>query len=237
MPAQWVTQRVATLLPITLQGVNGTLWQGSAQRVVWQNLQLRQVQWDFQALALLRGQAAVSLQAQWASGGTLDADCALGVTGAVQCERVNLADIPAQSLAPYLQRYQIPALRGQWQAALTDVAWAQGSIPRANGTLTWQQAGITQSPQVFGDYKADLTANAAGGQQLTLSSAPDAALTLDGTGQLQTDGQYQFTLNLKPTPTAAPQLSQGLGLIAGKPQADGHYRLERQGGIKGVRLD
>ena len=229
LPAHWVTQRAATLLPVTLQGVGGTLWQGSAHSVVWQNVRLRQVQWDFQALALLRGKAAVNVQAQWAAGGTLDAACALGVTGAVQCEQVKLTDIPAQSLAPYLQRYQIPPLRGQLQAALTDVAWARGSIPQANGTLTWQQAGITLSPQVFGDYNAVLTADEASGQQLTLSSAPDAALTLDGTGQLQPDGKYQLTLNLQPIPTAAAQLSQGLSWIAGAPQADGRYRLEKQG--------
>jgi general secretion pathway protein N len=231
VPAHWVTQRAAMLLPVTLQGVSGTLWQGSVHSVIWQNVQLRRVQWDFQVLALLRGKAAVNVQAQWVAGGTLNAICALGVTGAVQCEQMNLADIPAQSLSPYLQRYQIPPLRGQLQAALTDVAWKQGSIPQANGTLTWQQAGITQSPQVFGDYNAILTVDEESGQQLTLSSAPAAALTLDGSGQWQPDGKYQFALNLQPIPTAVSQLSQGLSWIAGAPRADGRYHIEKQGSL------
>lgn len=229
IPAHWVTQRAATFLPVTWQGVSGTLWQGSAHRVIWQEVRLRQVRWDFQAMALWRGNALVSVQAQLDTGGTLDALCGLDIRGSVRCEQVKLTDIPAQSLATYLQRYQIPPLRGQLQIALEKVTWAQGSLPVANGKLTWQQAGITQLPQVFGDYDALLTVDNAGIQQLTLHSAPDAALTLDGTGQLQADGSYQLTLNLQPTPAVAAQLSQGLSWIAGAPQADGSYRIATQG--------
>jgi Bacterial type II secretion system protein N. len=112
VPAHWVTQRAATVLPVTLQGVSGTLWQGSAHSVVWQNMRLRQVQWDFQALALLRGKAAVNVQAQWAAGGTLDAACAFGVTGAVQCEQVKLVDIPAQSFSPVFTALSNPTIAG-----------------------------------------------------------------------------------------------------------------------------
>ena len=228
VPAQLITERLQGKLPVDLQDVSGTLWQGSASSLTWQTTQLRNLQWAISFPALLKGQLAADLQAQLATGGKFAGTCGIGFTRQVQCHALTLNDIPAQSLAPYLQNFMLPELRGTFQADLEQLTLTQ-PLPRASGKITWQDAGTQLAPQTFGTYTADLSEGDNASQQISLNSAPNAAFNASGQVNLQTDGSYHYTLNLKPDASVGADVKQFLDAAVGTAQTDGTYHLDKQG--------
>lgn len=228
IPARLVTERLPAELPVKLQGVSGSLWQGSATSLHWQNVQLQDVEWNLQLAALLKGQLAASLRAHLAQGGEIEGDCGISFGGTLHCSDLNVTGLPAQALAPYLQHLMIPPLRGQFQATLDSLEWDRENLPQVSGQLEWQEAGIQLNPQSFGQYSATLSVDADNQQQISLASAPDAAFTLDGQTTVQPDRHYQTNVNIKPGRDVDAGVKQFLGMM-GKPQPDGSYRVEQQG--------
>lgn len=229
LPAKLVLDHLPASIPLRLQNVTGTLWQGSASHVTWQQLSLRNVQWDLQWGALLGGQLALTWQAQPTAGGSAKGTCSISLSRQIACTDLEIAALPAQAATPYLQRYHIPALRGTFQAQLATLAWQAGTTPHATGQLEWRDAGSSLAPQTFGNYRIMLTTDDGGTQQATFSSAPDAAFAASGTASLQTTGDYQINLDLTPDASVPPPITQGLGMMLGTPQADGRFHLEKQG--------
>lgn len=229
IPARLVTNLLPANLPIKLQGVSGSLWQGYANSLSAPNLQLRDVEWDLQFAALFKGQLAAELRGQLAQGGKIDGLCSINALGNVQCSNLNVTDLPAQALSPYLQRLMVPPLRGQFQASLDSLSWDRENLPQGSGRVEWQEAGVQLTPQNFGQYSAILSMDADDNQQISLTSAPDAAFALDGQITVKPERQYQTNINIKPGQNTDPGIKQFLGFIGGKPQPDGSYRLEQQG--------
>ncbi|MDD5391772.1 MAG: type II secretion system protein N [Thiothrix sp.] len=228
LPAHLLTDRLPAGLPLTLQGVSGSLWQGSASNVSWQQLQLRNVQWDLHLSALFKGQLAAGLQAQL-EGGDLKGTCGVTFAGKLHCRELTLTDLPAQALQPYLQGFM--PLRGKLQADLASLDWAKNTRPNISGQLEWQEAGVQMNPRAFGNYTAVFSVDSAGVQQISLNSAPEAAFALDGQGSVQVDGAYQLSAGLRPNGALDEDIKQFMAISVGMPQADGSYHLEKQGNV------
>ena len=228
LPASLVARLLPANLPVTLDGIGGTLWQGQIAQVQWQNWQLQNVRWQLKPAALFKGQAAAMLQAELAQGGQIDTDCGLSISGKVICAPFNLDNFPAQTLNPYVQRWMVPPLKGTFQARLTSLTAQSGHLPQLVGHLTWQNAGISLNPQSFGNYTAILSMGDNEQQNAQISAAPEANFQLDGNLSLQTDGQYKTNLTLKPV-NSDPMTTAFLSGALGSPQPDGSYLINRSG--------
>lgn len=229
LPAKLVLDQLPIGIPLRFHNVTGTLWQGFASHVTWQQLSLRNVQWDLQWRALLGGQLGLTWQAQPAAGGSAKGTCGISLSRQITCTDLEIIALPAQAATPYLQRYRIPALRGTFQAQLATLTWQAGTIPRITGQLEWRDAGSSLTPQTFGNYRIMLTTDDDGTQQATFHSAPDAAFTVGGTARLQTTGDYQISFDLTPDASVPTPIIQGLGMVLGTPPTDGRFHLENQG--------
>lgn len=229
LPASLLVKALPANLPLQLQGVGGTLWQGYASRLTVQQLSLNNVQWDLRLLPLLKGHLAAQLSAQPAAGGAIDGLCSLTLSGALHCNPLSLTDLPATALTPYVQRLMVPPLSGQFQANNLDLSWDRQSLPHISGSVEWQEAGVQMLPQRYGTYTAQLNAGENSSQQISLASAPDAAFALDGNITLQADGQYQSLINLKPGNSIDDGTKQFLSNFIVQPQPDGTYRIQEQG--------
>lgn len=229
IPARLVTDRLPESLPAKLQGVSGSLWKGYANSLNAPNLQLRDIEWNLQLSSLFKGQITAELRGRLAQGGKVDGLCGMSFTGNVQCSNLNITDLPAQALSPFLQRLLVPPLRGQFQASLDSLNWDLENLPQGSGRVEWQEAGVQMAPQSFGQYSAILSLDADNNQQISLTSSPDATFALDGQITVKPERQYQTNINIKPSQNADPGAKQVLGFMGGKPQPDGSYRLEQQG--------
>ncbi len=228
IPARLVLGRLPDDLPLKLQGINGSLWEGSATSLRAQNLQLRDVQWNLQPTSLFKGQAAAKLKGNLPQGGDVEGVCGISFSGKVQCHDLLVNNLPANTLTPYLQSLLIPPLRGQFQANLDSLTWDRENPPQASGHIEWQEAGIQLDPNSYGQYSAILSMDADDSQQVSLTSAPDAAFSLDGRMTLQADRQYQLNINVKPGRNVQTGF---LGVIGAQQQPDGSFRIERQGSL------
>lgn len=229
LPAALLMKVLPQSLTSPIQGVSGSLWQGSANVVTIQGLPLRNVRWTLHASNLLKGQIAAHILANPAPGGMLEGDCAINWRKTLNCTDMKLSDIPVQVLTPYVQRLMIPPLSGTLQADLTSVVVEQNTLPQINGRVEWQSAGVQLASQRFGNYTAQLTPTANNDLRIILGSAADAAFAVDGMVNLQANGQYQSNISLKPTSPLEPMVSQVLGTFMGPAQPDGSYKVSQQG--------
>ncbi len=229
LPASLVLSKRPADSPVQLQGINGTLWQGGATTLSSQGVQIRNLQWDLHSSALLSGKLAADLRGELAQGGQFDGICSLNLAGTLQCTPLNISNLPAQALAPYLQSLMIPPLSGTFQANLSNLEWDQQTFPQLSGHGEWQGAGVQMMPQRFGTYTAIINSAENNAQRISLASAPDAAFALNGTITLQADGKYQSELNLKPGSSIDAGTKQFLASFIVPPQADGTFQIREQG--------
>jgi general secretion pathway protein N len=229
LPASLILTRLPADLAAQPQGISGSIWQGAAETIDIQGVQIRNLQWDLQATALLKGQLAAQLRGSLAQGGQFEGNCGMTLAGAVHCTALNVTALPAQTLTPYLQGFMVPPLSGTLQLQLASMDWAKPALPRINGHVEWQEAGILMNPKRYGTYTAILSNGEDKIQQINLASAPNAAFSLNGNTTIQADGQYQTHLNLKPGNTINAATTQFLNSFVSPPQADGSYKIERQG--------
>lgn len=229
LPASLVLSKLPADLPVQLQGINGTLWQGGAASLSSQGVQINNLQWELRLSPLLKGHLATDLRGNLAQGGQFDGTCNINLGGTLHCAPLNLSNVPAQALAPYLQSLMIPPLSGTFQANLNDLEWDQQTLPQLSGHGEWQGAGVQMMPQRFGNYSAIISSGENNAQQISLASAPDAAFTLSGTVTLQENGQYQSELNLKPGSSIDEGTKQFLTSFIVPPQPDGSYQIREQG--------
>lgn len=233
LPASLILSKLPADLPVQLQGINGTLWQGGAATLRSQGVQINNLQWDLRLSPLLKGHLAAALHGNLAQGGKFDGICNINLVGALRCAPLNLSNVPAQALAPYLQSLMIPPLSGTFRASLSNVEWDQQTLPRLSGHGEWREAGVQMAPQRFGTYTAIISAGENGTQQISLASAPDAAFSLNGTVSVQANGQYQSQIELKPGGSVDEGTKQFLSNFIVQPQPDGTYRIQEQGQLPG----
>lgn len=236
LPASLLAKLLPASLPVQMQDVGGTLWQGHAIQVTWQNQTLKQLQWHWHAWPLLQGKVAMELTALPAAGGVVEANCTWGLLNhRLQCDPLAFKDIPASVLNPYAQRLLVPPLSGAFQGNALAVAWQAGQqgLPAVQGEIIWQGAGVQMLPQRYGDYRVNMATAADGLLTLDVSSAPDAAFTVDGGVKVQPNGRFDTLLNLRPTPQVDANTKQFLSSFIVRPQPDGTYRIQLQGQVPG----
>ncbi|MFN3786271.1 MAG: type II secretion system protein N [Thiothrix sp.] len=229
LPASLLLKALPADLPLQVQGIGGTLWQGYIDRLTWQTLSLNSIDWKLHSAALRQGKLAAHLSVQLAAGGTLQGDCAWALSGTLQCANLSLSKLPAAALAPYTQQLLIPPLSGHFQGDNLSLTWRQGTLPQLNGQLEWQEAGVQMLPQRYGTYRATLSSNPDSSIHITLSSAKAAAFTVDGTVSVRADGQYQSQIHLKPEASVDAGTKQFLASFIAAPQPDGTFQIREQG--------
>jgi|GEM_PF-2768624 len=229
LPAKLVLAQLPADLPVQLQGIYGTLWTGGASSLSAQGIQLNNLQWDLQTRALLKGKLAADLRGSLAQGGDIDGLCSINLAGTLNCAPLNLSNLPAQVVSPYLQNLMIPPLSGTFHANFNSVAWDRQTLPQLSGHGEWREAGVQMLPQRYGNYTAIISSGENDAQQISLASAPEAAFGLNGTITLEANGQYQTQLDIKPGNSIDEGTKQFLTSFIVPPQADGTYQIREQG--------
>lgn len=221
LPASLITPRIEgwTQGSVTLSNPAGRVFAGSATvRLRLPGLTpitLERVEWDWQALALFRGQLAVSLRAG-ASGLTATAEFARSPMA--WHVRNASADGPASALS------SLHSLLGAWNPA-GRVALSVPSLRidgagfMGSGTVEWREAALALSPaQPLGSWRLALTGEG-GPAKLTLSTQR-GPLSLTGSGTISPGGKAAFSGEAKAEAGREADLATLLATI-GPRRADG----------------
>ena len=211
---------LAAVLPgeqLIMQGFAGTLWQGSASRVLLQlpagYFHLGSVQWSLDPLSLLALAPRLSLRSAW--GGQL-IDGELVLRGQQEIDVINLE---GQVAAELLRHFAPVSIDGMFSLQIAQLQLRNGLPYSGDGRLVWQNAAW-QSPQGLVHL---------GSYALEFKQAPQEALLAEVvtlSGPLQANGEielqerhYQLDILLGSEDTLDNQLRGMLSLIAA-PEGD-----------------
>lgn len=211
---------------LKLAQLEGTVWSGRAGVVAYRQTMLGQATWQASPFALLIGKASLTALLQ-NEHGYLQSRVAAPLTGG----SVNLSAVegrlPVMELARFAP-YLPVVLEGVVSLDLPSfVVDSTSRIVAAEGKVIWHQAGMSSPQQlVLGDLQLSL--HTEGEQVVGDISDGGGPLKVNGALQLSPDGGYRINGTVSAAPDAPATLVQSLGWL-GKPDAQGHYRLNYSG--------
>ncbi|UTV27626.1 type II secretion system protein N [Photobacterium atrarenae] len=228
VPISWVWQQMPQVRGLTLSGLDGTPWQGSAAQIVWQGQNFGRVQWQMDIAALLSAQAAFDVRFGQGSDLNLIGRGRVGYRAEGPFAENLLVSLPAQQAMAYA-RVPVPiSLAGNLELTVRDYQYQAPFCDTLNGTLAWTSGGITTPMGALnpGSALADLSC----AQGKVVASANQSSPDVSSQWQAELTPSRQYVLNgwFKPGAAFPAQLGQQLKWL-GNPDPKGRYQLNYRG--------
>ena len=212
---------------LKLEGVNGTVWNGSVQRLVNNNLDLGGVSWKVNPLKSL---ASLSLKAAFTiNGKQLTAD---GIAALTPGTTIVLDNTNFEMDAATLNQFQKQAnLSGELQGVIQHAEFTaskEKQLPVIKADIDWKQGAVNSMLLKLppGDYHFIISPDENG--LLIKPSSSEAPLELSGVIHLSKDWVYQPDLKVK----SKDRGISGLLKLAGKAQPDGSVLINKSLDLK-----
>lgn len=192
---------------ITISGIQGSVWHGSANEAAVSGIYMRDVEWRLNALRLFTGKLSYSVAATPVSG-FLESDISIGFSGAL-----TLSDLTAAlPLDLFASVSGIPGLQGDVSLTFQRVEIVDGLAIAADGTV---QIANLVVPIVgrdsLGAYKAEFfTQN--NGISASIEDT-DGVLDLAGSLQVRTDRSYEFIAQVIAKPETPQSIRKQLQFL------------------------
>ncbi len=230
MPAAPVLSQLHRFLPsVSIQGISGSLWDGSAAAItINRQYTLNNTDWNFRGWHLFKGEVSAQINThyqQQAVSGNFD----IHPSGKITAHNVN-AGMEAATLAQ-LARLPLAELSGRVSLKIDQLEWQQGRVPHAVGRLQWNNAAVTVAETArLGDIVIALTKNQKWPLHASISNR-GGEIKLEGEANVSEDGNYSLNLNMLPDKSASSNVRSSLSMIA-KPRPNGSYQLNNNGNLK-----
>ena len=193
---------------ITLSGIDGSVWGGTAREASASGVYVRDVRWRFKPLSVFTGKLAYAIEAS-PSSGFVDGNIAVGLTGTV-----TMSDVKGSMPIKALQRaVAIPGISGEVNLQFERLQLADGLPVAADGSLEVANlvAPLVHSGSI-GGYRAEFFTQESG--VMASVEDTDGVVDLAGSLQISKDRSYQFIAQLAAksnTPANVRQQMQFLG--------------------------
>ena len=218
---------------ITLAGVSGTLWNGSAAAVQAGGISLGQVDWKVSALRLFTGTVSAELHAK-RDDGYIDAVVGIGAGNKIALRDVR-GSLPIAALASLGLPGGVTGWSGTLQLQLQQLTlenrWPTqiiGSVQAGN------LIGPPNQPALLGSFRVEFpapNANAASGELIgAVSSLDDSPLDAVGTLRLAATRNYQIDAQVATRPGAPASINKALQYL-GEPDAQGRRPFSMAGSL------
>lgn len=222
-PADVVWRRLSEQAPmLRLQGVSGRVWDGKAEGLSVRALPLGAASWRFSPWQGLFGRAAGRLNVQ---GEQFQLDAAIDASRDQVIVRELKSTLPARMLEPALD---IPAFRllGNIDVQAERVQIANGVVLAADGSLTWQDLGVTGLAEArLGGVRVDFRTEG----DSVIGQIKDLGGPLSAEGQIRLRGQF-FNAEAK-LAARDPAVKEAL-LYVGERLPDGSSLLRIEGSVE-----
>jgi len=233
IPAKPIINLINNNNIISIQGINGTLWNGKARIINIDNtVQLENTKWSFSAWKLLLGEIAVDVDTHYSSQ-TITTEIGSSFFGKLFVNnlkgKITAADVTTLANIPLAQ------LSGLITVNIEHAEWKQGELPLAKGFINWNNAVVTVAESA-----------SLGNVSITLQESDEHLLTaniknqggdikISGNANLIQPENYSVNINLLPTASANNNIKQSLNLFAQK-QKNGSYQISNNGSLNQIGL-
>jgi len=174
---------------VTLYGVQGSLWSGSADVATYNELHFKQVAWELHPLALLTANLSASVRFKQ-NDNSVQAVISRSFFDGLTVENGQIRMDAAQ----LIKLAKIPAvkLNGQFSLNLPLLELADKKVEYIKGRLVWADAeSVFPQKMVMGDIFADMSTSEDGTIHVKLGDG-GGPLEMDANLLLTADGKYDF---------------------------------------------
>ncbi|HEY0684880.1 MAG TPA: type II secretion system protein N [Steroidobacter sp.] len=213
---------------VSAGGVSGTIWNGRAQVLQIQGVNIGGVEWDLHALALLTGRLSADVKVTRIDG------FATTQVSATPAGTIRLKDLTASLPLSALPPNVIP---GGWAGTLNgkfaQLTLEKGWPTQVDGTLDIVDlTGPARKPANAGSYRLVLDPAASNAEVLkgAISDGGDGPLQVAGTLELRPDRSYKLDALISARPNAPRNLVQALEFL-GPPDAQGRRQFATEGSL------
>lgn len=212
---------------LRLAGISGTLWQGEAQQLQYQEKLVAATRWKLSPWGLLLGRVD-GLITLTHDEGYLQAQASAPLGGGELALSEIKGKLPLALIQQHLTMIPLP-LQGEMSLKLdTLVVSGEGQVQQADGRIVWHQAGVQVMDKLaFGDLQMSLHSVEGGGIEGTISDS-GGPLQLNANFTLSAEGAYTLEGQAKPNESAPKELRNSLGML-GKEDSQGNYPLKYRG--------
>jgi general secretion pathway protein N len=207
-------------------GVSGTIWNGRAQVLQVQGVNVGGVEWKLHALPLLTAHANADVKVTRIDG-FAQTQLSVGPTGTMSFESLS-ASLPLSALPPNVAPGGwAGTVNGRFQQLTLEDGWPT----EVNGSLeVLDLNGPARKPAKAGSYRIQFDPAASTAEVLkgTIVDAGDGPLQVNGTIQLKSDRSYIVEAMVAARPDAPRNLVQALEFL-GPPDAQGRRQFNTEG--------
>lgn len=216
---------------VTTYGIEGSVMDGRADALIWQNWRFERLQWQFAPLEMLSGRLGYHLSFTNPDGSG-SANAGIGLGNSIHLDQLALR-LPLSQLSqqwPSSNRFG-----GDLEADLSEFSIEDGRIDAASGSLLWSAAHLrSDPPTALGSFRAELQAVGQDGEVLFRGPVSDTGGALSASGQLElnTEGLWQIHSKLALRTSASPRGNTALAALfnsLGRVGADGKLDFALQG--------
>lgn len=215
-------------LPTKFYGVQGSIWNGQADRVMIRSQQqLDNIKWSLNPLSLLLLSLSADIEAQ-VKQQKIIGNINIGVSG-----NISASDVRAQLNATDVQRMlamPFGELGGEFNLDIKSLQWSGTGLPLASGKIIWKNARLTMVESVdLGQVELNISPGK-DDQLLANIKNKNGQLNISGDASLMPDKRYTVDLNFNPQNNASNNIKQSLGMFARR-QSNGSYTFKKSGNL------
>lgn len=222
-----------TRIPAKIYGVQGSLWNGTADKVIMQGQpSIDNLQWSINPASLLLARLNGEIKAQ------VKEQNIIGNISVSAAGTLSASDVRARINADVMQELiQLPLgeLDGIFTVNIESLELKPEGLPDITAQVNWKNAKLTLAETVdLGNIV--LTVKPGDDNQLKAKiSNKSGQLLIDGKANV--DGKKLYTVDLRMTPekNATNNIRQSLAMFARR-QTDGSYLLKRKGRLQELGL-
>lgn len=233
VPAAPVIHLVDNRLPVIINNVSGTLWNGHAGTVETnQDITLKNVQWTLLPSHLLLASVAIDVTAEL-NDHPVNTRLSTGISGNLAVDDLDMK-LDAVDIEPLIA-LPIGELSGEFHLQINSAYIKRGEVPRIDGTIDWKQATVTVAETAdLGIVSVLINENDESPLAASISNK-GGHLSLNGNFTTTAQGDYSLQLTMKPNASASSNLPSSIAMFARK-QRNGEFILNNKGNLKQLGL-
>lgn len=233
MPMSFVVKQLPAMPEVKITGIQGTVWQGSAQSVMAKTTprtytDVGEVSWSFNWSQLLSGRAEYAIKFGKGSQLALHGTGLLGYEMSGAYVEDMIASMPAGKIQGYIPSPVPLAIDGQLELVVKQAKLTANGCSEGEGSIAWvnSQVGTPIGALEFGPVIADLLCQQG---ELSVDGGQNNAQTeSEFTASLNPNGSYQTSAWFKPK-AEFPQSMQSQLKWLGTPNSKGQYEFTFSG--------
>jgi len=208
---------------LSLTGIEGSLWSGSAREGAASGIYARDLKWRLRPLSIFTGELSYAFEAS-PEGGFVEGNVGLASDGSIALTDLNAA----LSLHDFQGTIALPGLTGNVSAKFTRLLLDNGIPVAADGVIEVANLLVpTISRSSIGGYRAEFFTQDSG--IMASVEDTDGVVDLAGSLQLSSDQTYQFLAQIAPKENTPDRVRQQMQFLGSANERGQHsFRLEGQ---------